>query len=122
VGFKIQEYDLEIKPTKLIKGQGLSQMLTEGNEQDLDQVCQNSQSRPTLSSELQKLEQHEWYADIIFFLSNLTCPSHLIGHKRRALILKETKYCIIHDGLGWRNPDGVILRCVDELESKTTKS
>jgi hypothetical protein len=115
---KIQEYDLEIKPTKLIKGQGLAQMLTEGNEQVLDLVCQNSQSRPALSSELQKLEQHQWYADIIFFLSNLTCPSHLIGHKRRALRLKAAKYCIIQDGLGWRNPDGVILRCVDELESK----
>jgi hypothetical protein len=71
-----------------------------------------------LSSELQKLEQHQWYADIIYFLSNLTCPSHLIGHKRRALRFKATKYCIIQDGLGWKNPDGVILRCVDELESK----
>ena len=47
---KIQEYDLDIKPTKLIKGQGLAQMLTEGNEQVLDLVCQNSQSRPALSS------------------------------------------------------------------------
>jgi hypothetical protein len=56
--------------------------------------------------------------NLIFFLSNLTCPSHLIGHKRRALRLKAAKYCIIQDGLGWRNPDGVILRCVDELESK----
>jgi hypothetical protein len=93
-------------------------MLTEGNEQALDLVCQNSQSRPALTSELQKLEQHKWYADIIFFLPNLTCPSHLIGHKRRALRLKAAKYCIIQDGLGWRNPDGVILRCVDELESK----
>ena len=27
---KIQEYDLEIKPTKLIKGQGLAKMLTRG--------------------------------------------------------------------------------------------
>jgi transposase InsO family protein len=42
----------------------------------------------------------------------------VIGHKRRALRLKAAKYCIIQDGLGWRNPDGVILRCVDELESK----
>ena len=86
---KIQEYDLEIKPTKLIKGQGLAQrlaqMLTEGNEQALDLVCQNSQSRPALSPKLQKLEQHEWYDDIIFFLSNLTCPSHLLGHKRTVL-------------------------------------
>jgi hypothetical protein len=93
-------------------------MLTEGNEQALDPVYQNSQSRLALTSELQKLEQHQWYVDIIFFLSNLTCPIHLIGFKRRALRLKATKYCIIQDGLGWRNPDGVILRCVDELESK----
>jgi len=41
----------------------------------------------------------------------------LIGHKRRAR-LKVSKYCIIQNGLGWTNPDGVILRCVDELESK----
>ena len=32
---KIQEYDLEIKPTKLIKGQGLAKMLAENNEKDL---------------------------------------------------------------------------------------
>jgi hypothetical protein len=56
---KIQEYDLEIKPTKLIKGQGLAQMLTEGNEQALNLVCQNSQARSALSPEFQKLEQHE---------------------------------------------------------------
>jgi hypothetical protein len=33
-------------------------------------------------------------------------------------MLKVAKYCIIQDGLGWKNPDGVTLRCVDELESK----
>ena len=33
---KIQEYDLEIKPTKLIKGQGLAKMLTQGNEKELE--------------------------------------------------------------------------------------
>ena len=32
---KIQEYDLEIKPTKLVKGQGLAQMLMKGNENAL---------------------------------------------------------------------------------------
>jgi hypothetical protein len=30
---KIQEYDLEIKPTKIIKGQDLAQMLTESNQE-----------------------------------------------------------------------------------------
>ena len=29
---KIQEYDLDIKPTKLIKGQGLAKMMAKGNE------------------------------------------------------------------------------------------
>ena len=64
------------------------------------------------------LEKHPWYTDIIFFLRNLTCPDHLLDHKRRALRLKATKYCLTKDGLGWRNPDGLILRCVDEPESK----
>ena len=36
---KIQEYELEIRPTKLIKGQGLAKMLTEGNEKALGMVC-----------------------------------------------------------------------------------
>ena len=33
---KIQEYDLEIQPTKLVRGRGLPQLLTEGNEEVLD--------------------------------------------------------------------------------------
>ena len=32
----ILEYDLEIKPTKLIKGQGLAQLVAESNLQALD--------------------------------------------------------------------------------------
>ena len=115
---KIQEYDLEIKPTKLIKGQGLAKMLTQGNEKALGIICQSSNSEQIVSDELQILEQHPWYTNIIFSLRNLTCPDHLLGHKIRALRLKETKYCLTKDGLGWRNPDGLILRCVDEAESK----
>ena len=66
---------------------------------------------------LQRLDQN-WYYDIILFLQNLTCPEHLKGHKRRALRLKVVRYCITQEGLAWRNPDGVILRCVNEQESK----
>ena len=73
---------------------------------------------PASSPDVLKLEQVEWYPDIIFYLKNLTCPSHLIGHKRRALRLKASKYVIIKYGLGWKNPDGIILRCVDEVEAK----
>jgi hypothetical protein len=79
-------------------------------------VCHSCST--AVSTVLHRLEQHDWYSDIVYFLKNLTCPSHLINHKRRALRLKASKYCIIQDGLGWRNLEGLILRCVDELESK----
>jgi hypothetical protein len=113
---KIQEYDLEIKPTKLIKGQGLAKMLIESNEKALDMVNQinNEEWHPNLL----KLEQVDWYTDIIFYLKNLTCPRHLVGHKKMALRLKYSKYVLTGDGLGWKNLDGVILRCVDDIESK----
>jgi len=35
---KIQEYDLDIRPTKLVKGQGLAKILTEGNEKAIGMI------------------------------------------------------------------------------------
>jgi hypothetical protein len=35
------------------------------------------------------------------------------------LRLKISRYCLIQGGLGWRNTDGLVLRCVDEDESQT---
>ena len=49
---KIQEYDLEIKITKLIKGQGISKMLTQGNEKALGIIFQNSDPEQSVSDEL----------------------------------------------------------------------
>ena len=45
----IQEYDLEIKPTKLIKGQGLANMLTQGNEEALGIIFHNSDRKQSVS-------------------------------------------------------------------------
>ena len=87
---KIQEYDLEIKPTKLIKGQGLAKMLTQGNEEALGIICQNEEPTPSMPPKLQRLDQH-WYSDIILFPQNLTCLEHLKGHNRRALRLKVVR-------------------------------
>jgi hypothetical protein len=62
---KIQEYDLEIKPTKIIKGQGLAKLMTKGNEEALglkDEHCN------MVSAVTQVLEQHDWYKrhDLLF--------------------------------------------------------
>jgi hypothetical protein len=110
---KIQEYDLEIKPTKIIKGQGLAQMLVESNQEAI-QMGESEQINVMIS----ELEHDEWYSDIVYYLKNLSCPNHLVDYKRRALRLKAMKYCLTEDGLGWRNPDGVILRCVNKEEAK----
>ena len=54
---KIQDHDLEIKPTKLIKGQGLAKMMIGENEQALGKICQNISSSSAISTELQHLQQ-----------------------------------------------------------------
>eukprot|EP00253_Pinus_taeda_P002379 PITA_02379 len=89
-------------------------MLTESNEKTLGLFCVSNLSSP----ELQRLGEHEWYKDIVYYLMNISCPNHLVAHKKRALRLKATKYCLMKDGLGWRNPEGIVLRCVDDVESK----
>lgn len=112
---QIKEYDIEIRPTKLIKGQRLAQMLTGVNEKVLGL---GEASPQMISAVLDTLEQHEWYSDIIYYLKNLSCPNHLVYYRRRALRLKASKYCITQGGLGWNNPDGLVLRCVDDIEAK----
>jgi hypothetical protein len=61
-----------------------------------------------------EIENNEWYSYIVYYLKSLTCPDHLVEHKRRALRLKAMKYCLTENGLEWRNLDGVIPRCVDK--------
>jgi hypothetical protein len=54
-------------------------MLTESNEEAI-QMGENEQVNVIVS----ELEHDEWYADIIYYLKNLSCPDHLVDHKKRA--------------------------------------
>jgi hypothetical protein len=105
---KIQEYDLEIKPTKIVKGQGLSQMLTESNQETI-QMGEKEQINMVVS----EIEHDDWHSDIIYYLNNLLFLDHLVDYKRRALRLKAMKYCLTENGLSWKDPDGFLLRCVN---------
>jgi hypothetical protein len=102
---RIQEYDIEIKPVKIVKGQGLAQLLTDSKLQQNNMILYID-------------EDHEWYKDIIFYLRHMTCPDHLVDHQRRALRLRASKYVLTEDGLGWKNPDGIILKCVNHDDSQ----
>jgi len=55
---RIQEYDLEIKPIKIVKGQGLAQLLTEKSNSHAVNLASEHESHI-----LHIDEDHEWYKD-----------------------------------------------------------
>ena len=69
----MQECDLDIKPTKLIKVQGLEKILTQSNEEALGILCHNHELTSSMPPKLQRLDHH-WYSNIIFFLQKPYMP------------------------------------------------
>jgi hypothetical protein len=118
------EYDVEIKPTKLIKGQGLAQMMTQSNFEllgvnfivDLSQDIEE-EAPPQVSH---KFLDSSWYSDIIFVLQNLQAPPELSKTKAIFLKQKEIKFCMLNDSLYWKDPGGVLLKCLTEVEAQQT--
>ena len=86
-------------------------------------------SSASLQTEVAAEEQHdtqqvaenlsscEWYSSIIHFLQNLEVPPELSMTQARALKLKSIKFCIINNLLYWKDPSGILLRCLDKEES-----
>jgi len=76
---KILEYDLTIKPTQLIKGQGLAKLMIESNCKaiglyHLSKKTQDSffQIEETNSQVNNKYISSPWYKDIIYFFAGLS--------------------------------------------------
>jgi hypothetical protein len=101
---KIQEYDLEVKIAKIVRGQGLATPMT---EKDLELEVINQVN--VISDDLQV---SDWYRDIIFYLQNFSCPSNFSKTQKRSLQFCAVKYCLWQGRLGWRSPHGLILSCV----------
>jgi hypothetical protein len=110
---KILEFDLEIRPTKLIKGQGLAKLLAEANCQALGvsfmNECSGIQQGQLSEIDPQReppLARCPWYKDVIYFLQELRPPDGLQRNKARALKLKAVRYCLIDQILYWKDPLG----------------
>jgi hypothetical protein len=121
---KILEFDLEIKPTKLVKGQGLAKLLAESNCKALGvsfiNACSGNQQAESPSKSSQgglSLAECTWYRDILYFLQELKPPDGMGKSKARALKLKVVRYCLIDQVLYWRDPLGVFLRCLNPQEA-----
>ena len=70
------EYDIEIRPTKLIKGQGLAKILTYSNCESLQLNFLSSQSHQldTGVEVMIDFTTSPWYSDIVHVLQNLQAP------------------------------------------------
>jgi hypothetical protein len=64
------------------------------------------------------LAECTWYKDIIFFLQELRPPDGMGKSKARDLKLKEIRYFLIDQVLYWKDPLGVLLRCLDPQEAQ----
>ena len=94
----ILEYDIEIKPKKLIKGQELARLMAESNCNALDinyisQVDDQEEMVTPMISEA--FLDSPWYLGIIFVLTNLQAPPELSKTKAIFLKLKAMKFCIL---------------------------
>ena len=122
---KIQEYDLDTKPTKLVKGLGLAKLLTESNFQALgisllapiEEVTEEIDHIQTNSIIKYKFLYSDWYKDIIHYLCFLSYPPSINRAKYIALKIKAQPYVIIEANLYWKDPVGVLLLCLTEEET-----
>ena len=102
---------LEIRPTKLIKGQGLAKILSESNYQALGTnfsiiASEESEEKEERQGvEVTTPETHikyltnQWYKEIIEYLLTLSCPPRCDKAKYRTLRLKSQKYIVTNGRL-----------------------
>lgn len=116
----IKEYDLDFKPSKIVRGQGLCKLAVESNDQAVEEDQGWDNELAVMSNEVlfTTTQESSWYADMKYFLHHGACPSHLGPRERRALRLKSAQYSLINDVLFRKNYDGVLLRCLEQDDAE----
>ena len=130
---KLIEFDVEVKPTKLVKGLGLAKLMAKENWElmGINFTCVKSTKVQTVVAAETKVNQDhndipsvaenisscEWYSSIIQFLQKLEVSPDLTPNQARALKLKFVKFCIIDKLLYWRDQSRNLLRCLDKEEA-----
>jgi hypothetical protein len=105
---KIQEYDIDIKHLKEIKGEGLCKLIANGDS--VDGIISISVREPLADS--------EWYRDIIFYLRSGKFPVTMNPKERRTMNMKENQYVLIADILFRINFYGILIICVNENQAQ----
>jgi hypothetical protein len=110
---------LDIKPAKLVKGQGLCKLATEAQDQINEYPGWENELEFWCSEDLYTpLGPESWYGKFIYLLHHGTCPENLSPRERRSLRLKSAKYLLVNSIIFHVNYDGVILRCLEREDVK----
>ncbi|XP_057868756.2 uncharacterized protein LOC131075856 [Cryptomeria japonica] len=109
---KILEYDVDIKPTKLVHGRGLCEYIVQQCEPHNDEVA--TEETITL---LLDLPNDSWIKKRKQFIKVGIFPEDLPSAKRRFYRLQNNGFRLIDETLFKRNFDGVLLRCVDQSQA-----
>ena len=113
----ILEYDLEIRPTKLIKGQGLAKLVAEANFRalDINMIHSLDEQEELATPPIEEAFFNSlWYADILYLIFNLNAPPALSKTKARFLKPKVVNFYILDRALYWKNSVGILLKCLLE--------
>jgi hypothetical protein len=114
----VQEFDLDIKPVKLVKGQGLCKLVAESQDQINEDPGWENELALWCSEDLYvPLGKESWYGKLIYLLHHETFPENLNPKERRALRLKSTQFRLINSVLFRINNDGVLLRCLEREDA-----
>lgn len=98
---KIQEFNLDIKPTKLVRGQGLCRLMVENEFKEED----------NLPLTLFIDHQDSWFTNVPYYPTYGDSLDHLSPREKRNLRLKAAKYIISNNILYKKGLDGT---CVDK--------
>jgi hypothetical protein len=110
----VQEFDLDIKPAKLVRVQGLCKLTVEAQDQaNEDLGWENEMTLWCNKVAYISPRQDSWYKYLSYLLHHEDFPENLNPRGRRALRLKSAQYLLISSVLFWINYDGVLLRCLE---------
>ena len=84
----LQEYDAEIRPYNIVRGQGFFGMLTGASHLSSEEDSGNN----VKISKVNLNDAQSQYDDLIFYLKNGYAPTQLINKTKRALRLKSKQY------------------------------
>ena len=96
---RIQEFNIDIQITKLVRGQGLAKLMAETNL-DANQINLTEEENRAYICDM---DNCKWYADVIYYLQHMASPPHLSNNEKRTVKLHALKFVIINGKLWWRS-------------------